>query len=62
MKQILLISTLLALSATVSAQLPSAMEVGSRMYPGWNLGNTLEAGDGNTFTTNAAGNLNYETY
>lgn len=62
MKQILLISLLLTLSGSAMAQLPSAMEVGSRMYPGWNLGNTLEAGDGNTFSTNASGNLNYETY
>lgn len=49
--------------ATMSyAQLPSALDIAPNMYPGWNLGNTLEAGDGNTFTTDADGNLRFETY
>ncbi len=52
------------LATTAFAQLPSAIDIAPQMYPGWNLGNTLEAGDGNTacFTSDADGHLNYETY
>lgn len=39
---ILSISFLLSLS--LSAQTPTAMEVAADMYPGWNLGNTMEPG------------------
>ena len=36
---------LAVLYGTVSfGQLPNAMEIAPKMYPGWNLGNTLEGG------------------
>ena len=61
--------TLLSIFAVISssicmAQLPSAIDIAGQMYPGWNLGNTLEAGDGASvcFTTDTNGHLNYETY
>lgn len=42
------------------AQLPAACDIAKEMYPGWNLGNTMEAGDqANLFTNN--GGLKAET-
>lgn len=34
---------LMTLGSAAMAQLPSAQEIAPKMYPGWNLGNTLEA-------------------
>lgn len=34
----------LFLAISLSAQTPTAMEMASKMYPGWNLGNTMEPG------------------
>lgn len=63
MKKSLLIAYMFILSSVAFAQLPAANEIGAKMYPGWNLGNTLEAGDNNhMFQTDANGYLNYETY
>lgn len=64
MKQLYSIALSLCLATTAYAQLPSALDIAPQMYPGWNLGNTLEAGDGASacFTTDANGHLNYETY
>ena len=45
---------LAVLSCTASfAQLPDAATIAAQMYPGWNLGNTMEGGDkGNNWTNN----------
>lgn len=44
MKRLFATTTLLsALCATSMAQLPSALDIAPSMYPGWNLGNTMEA-------------------
>lgn len=42
--RLLLFLVALQLSVRMSAQTPTAMEVAANMYPGWNLGNTLEPG------------------
>ena len=42
--------------ATVGAQeLPNATEIAPKMYPGWNLGNTLEGGGTDNVYTNKGG-------
>ena len=42
--------------ATVGAQeLPNAIEIAPKMYPGWNLGNTLEGGGTDNVYTNNGG-------
>lgn len=47
---------LAVLSCTVSfGQLPSAIEIAPMMYPGWNLGNTLEGGGTDNVYTNNGG-------
>ncbi|MFA6404333.1 MAG: Ig-like domain-containing protein [Salinivirgaceae bacterium] len=38
-----IIASLLAISVTTQAQLPTAQQIASKMKMGWNLGNTLEA-------------------
>ena len=55
-KKTLLILTVL--ESTVSfaqAQLPNATEIAPKMYPGWNLGNTLEGGGTDNVYTNNGG-------
>ena len=53
-KRSLLILTVL--QCTVSfAQLPNATEIAPKMYPGWNLGNTLEGGGNDNNYTNKGG-------
>ena len=37
------------------AQLPNAIEIAPKMYPGWNLGNTLEGGGTDNVYTNNGG-------
>ena len=47
---------LAVLYSTVSfAQLPNAIEIAPKMYPGWNLGNTLEGGGTDNVYTNKGG-------
>ena len=47
---------LAVLSCTVSfGQLPNAIEIAPKMYPGWNLGNTLEGGGTDNVYTNNGG-------
>ena len=49
---------LTVLGSTVSfaqAQLPNALEIAPKMYPGWNLGNTLEGGGTDNVYTNNGG-------
>lgn len=49
----LLCTSLLAFSSYAMAQLPSACDIAKEMYPGWNLGNTMEANNnGELFTNN----------
>ncbi len=62
MKRSLLLTLSCCLFGSAFCQLPSALDIAPKMYPGWNLGNTLEAGDGNCFTTNAEGNIHFENY
>ena len=49
-KKTLLILAVLHCTAGFS-QLPNAMEIAGKMYPGWNLGNTLEGGGSDNNTT-----------
>ena len=47
---------LAVLQCTVSfAQLPNAIDIAGKMYPGWNLGNTLEGGGNDNNYTNKGG-------
>lgn len=47
---------LAALTSTAAfAQLPTAAEIAKNMYPGWNLGNTMEANNNGTNFTNNVG-------
>ena len=47
---------LAVLYGTVSfGQLPNAIEIAPKMYPGWNLGNTLEGGGTDNVYTNNGG-------
>ena len=47
---------LAVLQCTVGfAQLPNAIEIAPKMYPGWNLGNTLEGGGTDNVYTNNGG-------
>jgi len=57
MKNVLKSLLILAvLHNTVSfAQLPNAIEIAPKMYPGWNLGNTLEGGGTDNVYTNKGG-------
>ena len=57
MKNVLKSLLILAvLHSTVSfAQLPNAIEIAPKMYPGWNLGNTLEGGGTDNVYTNKGG-------
>lgn len=49
----LLLAFVLALGSASCAQLPPAQEIAPKMYPGWNLGNTMEANtNGANFTNN----------
>ena len=43
------------ISNFIMAQLPSASEIAANMYPGWNLGNTMEANNNGTVFTNNVG-------
>ena len=48
--------SLAVLSGTASySQLPDASTIASKMYPGWNLGNTMEANNGGQVFTNNIG-------
>ena len=52
----LLILTVLGSTVSFSrAQLPNAVEIAPKMYPGWNLGNTLEGGGTDNVYTNNGG-------
>lgn len=51
----LLFGLALAVGAQSLAQLPTAQEIAKSMYPGWNLGNTLEANNNGTNFTNNVG-------
>lgn len=51
----LLLGGLLLASSVSFAQLPTANEVASKMYPGWNLGNTMEANNNGTNFANNVG-------
>ena len=53
-KKTLLILAVLHCTAGFS-QLPNAMEIAGKMYPGWNLGNTLEGGGNDNNYTNKGG-------
>ena len=53
-KKTLLILAVLHCTAGFS-QLPNAMEIAGKMYPGWNLGNTLEGGGSDNNYTNKGG-------
>ena len=47
---------LAVLCSTASfGQLPNAIEIAPKMYPGWNLGNTLEGGGTDNVYTNNGG-------
>lgn len=51
----LLCLSFLMISNFIMAQLPSASEIAANMYPGWNLGNTMEANNNGTVFTNNVG-------
>lgn len=51
----LLFSLALVVGAQSLAQLPTAQEIAKSMYPGWNLGNTLEGNNNGTNFTNNVG-------
>ena len=51
----LLLGSLMLVSSACFAQLPTASEVASKMYPGWNLGNTMEANNNGTNFSNNVG-------
>ena len=54
--RITLLFILAVLQCTVGmAQLPNAIEIAPKMYPGWNLGNTLEGGGTDNVYTNNGG-------
>ena len=54
--RITLLFILAVLHCTVGfAQLPNAIEIAPKMYPGWNLGNTLEGGGTDNVYTNNGG-------
>ena len=51
-----ILASLAVLSSTASfAQLPNAATIAPKMYPGWNLGNTMEAGSNTNNWTNNGG-------
>lgn len=55
-KKTLLILTVLGSTVRIAyAQLPNATEIAPKMYPGWNLGNTLEGGGTDNVYTNNGG-------
>ena len=55
-KKTLLILTVLGSTVSFAhAQLPNALEIAPKMYPGWNLGNTLEGGGTDNVYTNNGG-------
>ena len=45
----------LPLATVVAQELPNATEIAPKMYPGWNLGNTLEGGGTDNVYTNKGG-------
>lgn len=54
--RITILIILTVLQCTVGlAQLPNAIEIAPKMYPGWNLGNTLEGGGTDNVYTNKGG-------
>ena len=55
-KKTLLILTVLGSTVSFAhAQLPNALEIAPKMYPGWNLGNTREGGGTDNVYTNNGG-------
>lgn len=55
-RKTLLILTVLGSTVSFSqSQLPNAIEIAPKMYPGWNLGNTLEGGGTDNVYTNNGG-------
>ena len=55
-RKTLLILTVLGSTGSFShSQLPNAIEIAPKMYPGWNLGNTLEGGGTDNVYTNNGG-------
>jgi aryl-phospho-beta-D-glucosidase BglC (GH1 family) len=56
LRRTLLILTVLGSTVSFAqAQLPNALEIAPKMYPGWNLGNTLEGGGTDNVYTNNGG-------
>ena len=51
----LFILAVLHCTASFSSQLPNAIDIAGKMYPGWNLGNTLEGGGNDNNYTNKGG-------
>lgn len=51
----LLLGFVLLTGATCMAQLPTAGEIAKNMYPGWNLGNTMEGNNNGEIFTNNVG-------
>ena len=51
----LLLGSLLLVSSACFAQLPTASEVASKMYPGWNHGNTMEGNNNGKNFSNDVG-------
>lgn len=54
-KKSLVILTVLLYSTVSFSQLPNASAIAGKMYPGWNLGNTLEGGGTDNVYTNKGG-------
>ena len=55
MKKSLVILTVLLYSTVSFSQLPNAAAIAGKMYPGWNLGNTMEGGGTDNVYTNNGG-------
>ena len=56
MRKTLLILTVLQCTVSFGqTQLPNAVDIAGKMYPGWNLGNTLEGGGSDNIYTNNGG-------
>ena len=54
-KTLLILTVLVSTVSFAQAQLPNATEIAPKMYPGWNLGNTLEGGGTDNVYTNNGG-------
>ena len=54
-KTLLILTVLGSTVSFAQSQLPNAIEIAPKMYPGWNLGNTLEGGGTDNVYTNNGG-------